>query len=172
MGLNSPSSAPSPRPTPTHAWTGRRASQVADLPDERFLQPRHVGLVETDHAGHAVFPIRPCVFTTAGVVKPDVERHHVEPVQRVLARRARTDKAYRGDLDDELAETLGVQLEIPESESDTPGFAVEPKRWIIERIFGWFGGWRRLSKEYERLSETSEAIIRLASLQLALNRLQ
>jgi putative transposase len=82
------------------------------------------------------------------------------------------DKAYRGDLEGELAETLGVQLEIRESESDTPGFAVEPKRWTIERTFGWFGGWRRLSKEHERLTETSEAIVRLASLQLALNRLQ
>jgi len=51
------------------------------------------------------------------------------------------------------------------------GFAVEPKRWIVERTFGWFGGWRRLSKEYERLTETSEAIVRLASLQLALSRL-
>jgi putative transposase len=81
------------------------------------------------------------------------------------------DKAYRGDLEDELAETLDVQLEIPESESGAPGFAVEPKRWIIECTFGWFGGWRRLSKEYERLTETSEAIVRLASLQLALSRL-
>jgi putative transposase len=96
------------------------------------------------------------------------------------------DKAYRGDLEDELAETLGLGLEItasgsdePESDepgsdepgSDEPGFAVEPKRWIVERTFGWFGGWRRLSKEYERLTETSEAIVRLASLQLALSRL-
>jgi len=84
------------------------------------------------------------------------------------------DKAYRGDLEDKLAETLGLRLEITESdesESDAPGFAVEPKRWIVERTFGWFGGWRRLSKEYERLTETSEAIVRLASLQLALSRL-
>lgn len=74
------------------------------------------------------------------------------------------DKAYRGELEDELAETLDLRLEIPESESDEPGFAVE-------RTFGWFGGWRRLSKEYERLTETSEAIVQLASLQLALSRL-
>jgi putative transposase len=84
------------------------------------------------------------------------------------------DKTYRGDLEDELAETLDLTLEITESdesESDAPGFAVEPKRWIVERTFGWFGGWGRLSKEYERLTETSEAIVRLASLQLALSRL-
>ncbi len=81
------------------------------------------------------------------------------------------DKAYRGELEDELAETLDLRLEITESESDEPGFAVEPKRWIVERTFGWLGGWCRLSKEYERLTETSEAIVQLVSLQLALNRL-
>lgn len=81
------------------------------------------------------------------------------------------DKAYRGDLEDELAEKLGLRLEITESESDEPGFSVEPRRWIVERTLGWLGGWRRLSKEYERLAETSAAMVRLASLQLALNRL-
>ena len=85
------------------------------------------------------------------------------------------DKAYRGDLEDELEEKLGLRLEITESESDEPGFSVEPKRWIVERtlgwLLGWLGGWRRLSKEYERLAETSAAMVRLASLQLALNRL-
>jgi putative transposase len=81
------------------------------------------------------------------------------------------DKAYPGgDLEDELDETLGLRLEITESKSDEPGFSVEPKRWIVERTFGWFGGWRRLSKEYERLAQTSKAMVRLASLRLALNR--
>ena len=81
------------------------------------------------------------------------------------------DKAYRGDLVDELDEALGLQLEITTSESDEPGFSVEPRRWIVERTLGWFGGWRRLSKEYERLAETSEAMVRLASLRLAFSRL-
>jgi putative transposase len=81
------------------------------------------------------------------------------------------DKAYRGDLEDELDEALGLQLEITTSESDEPGFSVEPKRWIVERTLGWFGGWRRLSKEYKRLAETSEAVVRLASLRLAFRRL-
>jgi putative transposase len=81
------------------------------------------------------------------------------------------DKAYRGGLENKLAETLDLRLEITESESDEPGFSVEPRRWIVERTLGWLGGWRRLSKEYERLAETSAAMVRLASLQLALNRL-
>ena len=81
------------------------------------------------------------------------------------------DKAYRGDLADELKEALGLQLKITTSESGEPGFSVEPRRWIVERTLGWFGGWRRLSKEYERLAETSEAMVRLASLRLAFSRL-
>lgn len=81
------------------------------------------------------------------------------------------DKAYRGDLEDEIRETLGLRLEITEPKSEEPGFSVEPKRWIVERMLGWFGGWRRLSKEYERLADTSKAMVRLASLRLALSRL-
>ena len=81
------------------------------------------------------------------------------------------DKAYRGDLKDDLTEVLGLRLEITTSKSDEPGFSVEPKRWIVERTLGWLGGWRRLSKEYERLAETSAAMVQLASLRLALSRL-
>lgn len=82
------------------------------------------------------------------------------------------DEAYRGDLEEDVEEALGLQLEITESESDEPGFSVEPKRWIVERTLGWLGGWRRLSKEYERLAQTSKAMVRLASLRLALSRLK
>lgn len=86
------------------------------------------------------------------------------------------DKAYQGDLEEALGEALDVRLEVTEAKessdkSGEAGFTVEPKRWIVERTFGWLGGYRRLSKEYERLAETSEAIVRLASLQLALSRL-
>jgi putative transposase len=41
---------------------------------------------------------------------------------------------------------------------------------LPERTLSWLGGWRRLSKEYERLAQTSKAMVRLASLRLALNR--
>lgn len=41
----------------------------------------------------------------------------------------------------------------------TPGFVVLKKRWIVERTFGWLNWYRRLSKDYERLPENSEAMI-------------
>ncbi len=51
------------------------------------------------------------------------------------------------------------------------GFQVLPKRWIVERTFGWFGRWRRLARDYEQLPEVSEAMIRLAMIRLMLQRL-
>ena len=52
------------------------------------------------------------------------------------------------------------------------GFKVLPKRWIVERTFGWLGKYRRLSKDYERLTENSEATIKLAMINLMLRRLR
>jgi putative transposase len=56
--------------------------------------------------------------------------------------------------------------------SDTQkGFCVLPKRWIVERTFGWLVKQRRLSKDYESLPETSEAMIYAAMIRLMLARL-
>ena len=50
------------------------------------------------------------------------------------------------------------------------GFKILPKRWIVERTFGWFGKYRRLSKDYERLTENSEATIKLAMINIVIRR--
>lgn len=54
---------------------------------------------------------------------------------------------------------------------DLAGFKVLPKRWIVERTFGWLGRRRRLSKDYEQLTETSETVIRVAMIGLMARRL-
>ena len=51
------------------------------------------------------------------------------------------------------------------------GFVVQPRRWVVERSLGWFGRWRRLSKDYEALPEVSEAMVTLAAIRLMLHRL-
>ncbi len=51
-----------------------------------------------------------------------------------------------------------------------PGFNVLPRRWVVERTFGWLGRNRRLAKDYEELSETSEAWVYLAMIRLLLRR--
>ena len=66
----------------------------------------------------------------------------------------------------------GWELEIVgRSSVDTEGFTVLPHRWIVERTFGWLMHNRRLSKDYERLVQTSETFIEVAMVRLMLKRL-
>ena len=64
-----------------------------------------------------------------------------------------------------------VQLVIVSKKENQQGFQVLPKRWIVERTFGWLGRWRRLTRDYEYLPESSEALIRIAMIGLMLRRL-
>ena len=52
------------------------------------------------------------------------------------------------------------------------GYVHLPKRWLVERTFGWFGRYRRLSKDYERHTSSSEAMIRLSMVHLWVRRLK
>ena len=63
-------------------------------------------------------------------------------------------------------------MEIVErSGADTEGFIILPHRWIVERTLGWLIRNRRLSKDYERLMQTSESFIEVAMIRLILRRL-
>jgi len=66
---------------------------------------------------------------------------------------------------------LGCILEIVKRSDDQTGFVVLPKRWIVERTFGWLGRYRRLSKDYEELPASSETMIYIAMIHLMLRRL-
>ena len=59
-----------------------------------------------------------------------------------------------------------IRLEITKRSDKAKGFVVIPKRWMVERTFGWFNRYRRLSKEYELLPETSETIIQVTMIHL------
>jgi putative transposase len=112
------------------------------------------------------------------------------PLTGQLPRMAKVwaDSAYQG-LQKWLKETLGWDLEVvkhwwtglrwvwvPEGKEppalDIPaGFQVLPRRWVVERTFGWLGRNRRLSRDYEFLAETEEALIYLGMVRLMLRRL-
>ena len=50
-------------------------------------------------------------------------------------------------------------------------FVVLPRRWVVERTFGWLGRWRRLSKDYERTTQSSEGFVYLASIGIMVRRM-
>ena len=82
------------------------------------------------------------------------------------------DGGYAGQLIDWTRKLSRWVLEIVKRSDDMTGFVVLPKRWIVERTFSWFGRYRRLSKDYETLTESSESVIYLAMTHLMLRRLK
>src|SRR3954447_26852189 len=66
----------------------------------------------------------------------------------------------------------GWELAIIKRSDKDKGFRLLPKRWVVERTFGWLGRYRRLSKDYERLLETSEAMIQMAMIDIMVRRLE
>jgi putative transposase len=63
------------------------------------------------------------------------------------------------------------ELEVKTRKPGVKGFAVLPKRWVVERTFAWNGRYRRNSRDYERRTDSSESMIRISSLHLMLRRL-
>jgi putative transposase len=82
------------------------------------------------------------------------------------------DSGYDGQpFETWVQQECGWQVEIVSKDPQQQGFAVLPKRWIVERTFSWLNKWRRLSKDYEQNPESSRACIQLAMIKLMLNRL-
>jgi putative transposase len=79
------------------------------------------------------------------------------------------DGGYAGKLIEYAAETYKWIVEIVKR--NETGFKILPKRWIVERTFSWINNARRNSKDYELLTETSEAMVRLAMVRIMLNRI-
>lgn len=64
-----------------------------------------------------------------------------------------------------------LKLEIVRRSKGTKGFAVQPRRWVVERTFGWLYKSRRLCRDYEVRPDHSEAMIRICMIRLMLKRL-
>ncbi|QHV01188.1 IS5 family transposase [Synechocystis sp. CACIAM 05] len=80
------------------------------------------------------------------------------------------DQGYRGDTFG-LAIWLLIQAKVQVISRSGKSFEVLPKRWIVERTFGWLNWYRRLSKDYEHLPEMSEAAIYAVMIHIMLRRL-
>jgi len=81
------------------------------------------------------------------------------------------DGGYAGQLVEWAARTGDWLLDIVKRADTLAKFVVLPKRWIVERTFGWFGRYRRLSKDYELTTQSSEALILIAMINLMVHRL-
>ncbi len=80
------------------------------------------------------------------------------------------DSSYRGELVEYVGYWCRFVLEIVKGAPDQRGFQVQPKRWIVERSLAWLTSFRRLSKDYENTTQSSEAMIKIANIHWMLRR--
>ena len=71
---------------------------------------------------------------------------------------AYVDQGYTGDEAEVAAADYGIHLEVVKLPEAKRGFVLLPRRWVVERSFGWAARFRRLAKDYERLTETLEGL--------------
>lgn len=98
----------------------------------------------------------------------------LETAQRKLPRLKKViaDNAYKANgLVDHVCRLFRFVLAIIQRDPKRKGWYVLPRRWVVERTFGWLGRYRILSKEYERRTASSETDVYIASIRLMLSRL-
>jgi putative transposase len=107
--------------------------------------------VQDGSAAHAILPL-------AALEYPTLEKTWV-------------DTAYQGRRVEAVAKESGIDIEVVKRSEQDKGFVLQARRWVVERTFGWLNRERRLSKDYERKEESSEAFIHLGMSRLMLRRL-
>jgi transposase len=80
------------------------------------------------------------------------------------------DQGYTGEDAAEAAKAHGIELMVVRRPGDSTGFVLLPKRWVVERSFGWANRFRRLARDYERLPETLAGLHFVAFATLMLGR--
>ncbi|MGW7007355.1 IS5 family transposase [Streptomyces sp. NPDC054933] len=81
-----------------------------------------------------------------------------------------TDSGFKNTLINH-AHTAGIDVEVVQRDPDTKGFAVLPRRWVVERTNAWSMQHRRLTRHYEALPATSEAMIKWSMVDVITRRL-
>jgi transposase len=97
------------------------------------------------------------------------DRAHVaELAKRVQAETGETveiafvDQGYTGENAADAAAEHGIRLEVVKLPTAKRGFVLLPRRWVVERSFGWMARFRRLARDYERIPETLAGLHYLA----------
>jgi transposase len=81
------------------------------------------------------------------------------------------DGGYTGRLVAYARQVLRIAVEVVAKPEGQRGFAVLPRRWVVERTFAWLVRWRRLDRDYERLPQHAEAMVKWAMVGLMARRL-
>jgi len=106
-----------------------------------------------------------CVQDRNGAI-PVIEKL-IESWKRIV--KIFADGGYSGKLIGNVKKTIQIDIEIVKK-NELNNFKVLPKRWIVERTFSWLDTNRRNSKNYERLNQTSVAMVHLSAIRIMLNR--
>ena len=169
---------------------GKEASPTAAIIDSQSVKSAERGGAEIDpigyDAGKKVKGIkRHIVVDTLGMILiGQIQPASVQDRDGALpvlaeARRLFTfikkifaDGGYQGEATATAVALIGHwELEIVKRSDTAKGFVVLPKRWIVERTFGWLGRCRRLSKHFENLTSSALAFLRLAMIRLMMRRI-
>ena len=114
------------------------------------------------------------MVSAASVQDRDAGRGILKRLHRALAsvRHIFADGGYQGQLIATAKSAWNIVVEVVKKPVDQLGFAVLPRRWVVERTFSWLLRWRRLARDYERLPETHEAMIKWAMVGLMLGSVE
>ena len=80
------------------------------------------------------------------------------------------DQGYTGEDAATQASSSGIELKVVKHTEAKKGFVLLPRRWVVERTFGWLGRFRRLTRDYERLTTTLAGWHWLASIIIMLKQ--
>ncbi|MCL2287396.1 MAG: transposase [Firmicutes bacterium] len=105
------------------------------------------------------------IHDTKSGINPAKEAHTAYPTIEKFC----GDEGYRKSFVEDVLAELGLDVDI--SERIVPQFVVLPKRWVVERTLAWLGNSRRLSKDYEIRSSSSENMVRISHIHTLLKRL-
>src|SRR5665213_3993251 len=127
---------------------GRKRHIVTDTQGRGLvLEPHPAGIQDRDGAGPLL----------------RASRRSFPFIKRVFA-----DGGYAGD---RVASATSIAVEIVRREPDQTGFAVQPRRWVVERFFAWINRNRRLAKDFEASIASAKAFLYAASVMLLVRRI-